>query len=159
MGLVFAARMLPSLFFGLAAGTIANRNERSRQLFAVATTALVLMLGFYWLAASGAVRVWQVVAIAFISGCVQVFDTPARQSLVLDTVSGGLAERALALNALAGRLRDGAGAFAAGAIITFGGVSRCYLAIAAIHACNAALVVTDPDRPYAAGDGGATTVQ
>jgi MFS family permease len=142
VGLVFAARMLPSLFFGLAAGTIADRNERSRQLFAVATTALILMLGFYWLAASGAVKVWQVVAIAFISGCVQVFDTPARQSLVLDTVPGDLAERALALNALAGRLALALGAFAAGAIITFGGVARCYLAIAAIHGCNAALVAT-----------------
>jgi MFS family permease len=142
VGLVFAARMLPSLLLGLAAGTIADRNERSRQLFAVATTALVLMLGFYFLAASGAVKVWQVVAIAFIAGCVQVFDTPARQSLVLDTVSGEMAERALALNAFAGRLAIALGAFAAGAIITFGGVARCYLAIAAIHACNAALVAT-----------------
>lgn len=142
VGFVFAARMLPSLLFGLAAGTIADRNERSRQLFAVAVTALVLMLSFYWLVRSGGVQVWQVIGIAFISGCVQVFDTPARQSLVLDTVSNDSAERALALNALAGRLAQALGAFAAGAIIAFSGVAQCYLAIAAIHGCSAILVAT-----------------
>jgi len=36
VGLVFAARSLPSLLFGLAAGTIADRADRRRQLLIVA---------------------------------------------------------------------------------------------------------------------------
>ena len=36
VGLIFAARMLPSLLFGLAAATIADRADRARQLLAVA---------------------------------------------------------------------------------------------------------------------------
>ncbi len=142
VGLVFAARMLPSLLCGLAAGTIADRGDRPRQLLAVAAAALALMLGFGWLAGSGALRVWQVVAVAFVSGCVQVFDTPARQALVLDTVPGELAERALALNALAARLAAAGGAFLAGAIIPLGGVARAYLVIAALHGLTAATVAT-----------------
>jgi hypothetical protein len=42
VGLIFAARMLPSLLFGLAAGTLA-----------VAGSALVLMATFGWLAYCG----------------------------------------------------------------------------------------------------------
>lgn len=142
VGLVFAARMLPSLLGGLAAGTLADRSDRPRQLLAVASAALALMLAFSWLAGSGGIRVWQVVAVAFLSGCVQVFDTPARQALVLDTVPSDLAERALALNALAARLATACGAFLAGAIILRGGVARAYLVIAAVHAVSAASVAT-----------------
>ena len=142
VGLVFAARMLPSLLGGLAAGTIADRSDRARQLMGVALAALTMMLLFSWLAGSGAVQVWQVVGIAFLSGCVQVFDTPARQSLVLDTVPGEQAERALALNALAARLAMALGAFLAGAIIPVGGVARVYLVIAGVHILSAASVAT-----------------
>lgn len=142
VGLVFAARMLPSLLGGLAAGTLADRSDRPRQLLAVASAALAMMLAFSWLAGRGGIQVWQVVAVAFLSGCVQVFDTPARQSLVLDTVPGDLAERALALNALAARLAMAFGAFLAGAIILRGGVARAYLVIAAIHAISAVSVAT-----------------
>ncbi len=95
--------MLPSLLFGLAAGTIADRADRPRQLLAVAGAALLLMAGFSWLVGAGDVRVWQVVVFAFVAGCVHVFDTPARQALVVDTVPREAAARALALTALAAR--------------------------------------------------------
>src|SRR5689334_21460988 len=53
IGLIFAARMLPSLLFGLAAGTIADRADRPRQLLAVAGAAALLMLGASWLTGVG----------------------------------------------------------------------------------------------------------
>ncbi len=75
VGLVFAARSLPSLLFGLAAGTIADRVDRRRQLLAVAGVAFRLMrVG--WLVGAGTVRLWQVIAIAFAAGCLQVSDRP-----------------------------------------------------------------------------------
>jgi MFS family permease len=100
VGLAFAARMLPSLLLGLAAGTLADRSDRPRQLLAVATAALLLMVAFGWLIGSSSLQVWQVIAFSFAAGCVQVFDTPARQALVLDIVARETAPRALALNAL-----------------------------------------------------------
>lgn len=142
IGLVFAARMLPSLLLGLTAGTLADRSDRARQLLAVAAAALLLNAGLGMVVGSGAIAVWQVLAFAFAAGCVQVFDTPARQALVLDVVPVEAAERALALNALAGRLAMMLGAFAAGALIAFVGTARCYLVIAALHGVTAALVAT-----------------
>src|SRR5215211_1645248 len=103
IGLIFAARMLPSLLFGLAAGTVADRADRPRQLLAVAGSALLLVAGFGWLVGLGDTHVWQVVVFAFAAGCVHVFDTPARQALVLDTVPKEAALRGLALIALAAR--------------------------------------------------------
>ncbi len=140
VGLVFAARSLPSLLFGLAAGTIADRTDRRRQLLTVAGGACSLMALLGWLVGAGTIRIWQVIAISFAAGCVQVFDTPARQALVLDTTSRVAAPNAMALNALAARLFGAVGAFGAGALIPLIGVARCYFVIAAAYALMAALV-------------------
>src|SRR3954454_5877751 len=117
VGLVFAARSMPSLLFGLAAGTIADRADRRRQLLAVAGTAALVMVAVGWIVGAGPVRVWQVMAISFAAGCVQVSDTPARQALVLDTVRREAAPNAMALNALAARSAAAAGALGAGLLI------------------------------------------
>jgi MFS family permease len=140
IGLIFAARMLPSLLFGLAAGTIADRADRPRQLLAVAGTALLLMASFSWLIGIGDMRVWQVVVFAFAAGCLQVFDTPARQALVLDTVPREAALRGLALTALAARCSIALGAFGAGVLIPLIGVARCYLLVAVAYALMAVIV-------------------
>jgi MFS family permease len=142
IGLIFAARMLPFFLFGLAAGTIADRADRTRQLLAVAGAALLLMAGFGWLVGTGSLRIWQVVVFGFAAGCVQVFDTPARQALVLDTVSKETALRAMALTALAARFAGALGALAAGQLIPLAGVVRCYLVIAAAYGVTALLVAT-----------------
>ena len=103
IGLLFAIRMLPSLIFGLVAGTIADRADRPRQLLIVASASAIVMLAFGWLVGVPHTHIWQIMVLGFIGGCVQVFDTPARQALVLDTVPKETAQRALALIAFAGR--------------------------------------------------------
>jgi MFS family permease len=142
VGLIFAARMLPSLLFGLAAGTIADRADRARQLLAVASAGVLLMASFGWLIGMGSVRVWLVVVLAFAAGCLQVFDTPARQALVLDTVDWETAPRGVALMALAARCSSALGAFGAGALIPLIGVARCYLVVAVGYGLAALLVAT-----------------
>jgi MFS family permease len=140
VGLVFAARSLPSLLFGLAAGTIADRADRRKQLLTVAGAAFCLMAAIGWLVGAGAIRIWQVIAISFAAGCLQVSDTPARQALVLDTTSRAVAPNAMALNALAARLSSALGALSAGALIPVIGVAHCYFVIAAAYGCSAVLV-------------------
>lgn len=142
IGGIFAARMLPSLLFGLAAGTIADRSDRTRQLMAVGGGSLLLMALFGWLVGVGNVLVWHVTLFSFAAGCIHVFDTPARQALVLDTASKETAMRALSLNALAGRFSAALGAFAAGALIPSIGVAYSYLVVALIYAVMAALTAT-----------------
>ena len=140
IGLAFAARMVPSLVLGLAAGTIADRSDRTRQLLVVSLAAIPLMVIVSWLAGTGAIQVWQVVAISFAIGCIQVFDTPARQTLILDTVPRVVAPNAVAFNAFGARLFTGIGALGAGLLIPIGGVASCYLAVAAISGISAVLI-------------------
>ncbi len=142
IGLIFAARMLPSFLFGLTAGTIADRTDRRRQLIGVASVALLMMLIFSWLIGTGGLRVWQVVVFSFVAGCLQVFDTPARQALVMDTVDREAGPRALALNALATRFAVAFGALGAGMLIASMGVAWCYLIVAGAYGLTAALVAT-----------------
>lgn len=142
VGLIFAARMLPSLLFGLAAGTLADRSDRARQLLAVAGSVLLLMAGFGWLVGMGGTQVWQVVVFAFAAGCVQVFDTPARQALLLDTVPREMALRALALTALGARCAIAIGALGAGLLIPLIGVAHAYLVVAVIYGITAVLMAT-----------------
>jgi MFS family permease len=126
--------------FGLAAGTIADRSDRRRQLLFVAAAALPLMLLLGWLVGAGFVRAWQVVAISFAVGCLQVFDVPARQALILDTVPREAAPNAVALHAVGTRLMTAAGALAAGLLIPLGGVPACYPVVAGLYALGALLV-------------------
>ena len=133
VGLAFAARSLPSLLFGLAAGTVADRVDRRRQLLTVASIALMLMTFTGWLTGTGAIRVWQVIAIAFAVGCIQMSDSPARQALVLDTTSRDEATLSMTLNALASRGFGAVGAISAGALIPWIGVSHAYYVIAAVY--------------------------
>jgi MFS family permease len=152
VGLTLAARMLPSLLFGLAAGTIADRSDRRRQLIAVAAAALPLMLLLGWLVGAGFVRAWHVVAISFAAGCLQAFDVPARQALILDTVPRSAAASAVALNAVGTRLTTAAGAFSAGLLIPLGGVPSCYALVAGLFALGAVLVARLPTPPPVRAD-------
>jgi MFS family permease len=140
IGLIFAARTLPSLLLGLAAGTIADRTDRARQLLAVAGASAVFMAAFSWWIGAGVIQVWQVVVFSFAAGCLGVFDTPARQALVMDTVPREAAPRAFALNALAARFSSALGAFGVGVLIPLIGVAPCFLVIAAAHVLVAVFV-------------------
>ncbi|MBX0327194.1 MFS transporter [Oscillochloris sp. ZM17-4] len=154
IGVMFAIRMLPSLLFGLAAGTVADRGHRPRQLQAVGAGALILMAAFGLLIGGGGGQLWQVMLFGFIAGCVQVFDTPARQALVVDTAPEGAAMRALALNALAGRIATALGALVAGALIAQIGVPLSYLAVAASYGLVALFVaaIRVPRAAHSAAD-------
>lgn len=142
IGVVFAARMLPSLLLGLIAGTIADRADRPRQLLAVAGATLFLMAAFGWFISGGDIQIWHVIAFSFAAGCLNVFDMPARQALVLDTVPRAAAPRALALNALAGRFAAAVGAIISGVIITRIGIANCYYIIALLYGIMGAIVAT-----------------
>jgi MFS family permease len=141
VGVVLAARLVPNLLFGLAAGTFADRFERTRQLVAVSLAALPLMLVLNRLAVSGSVPLWQLTLLSFATGCLSVFDVPARSALVVDVVPRALAPNAMALNALAARLCTALGAFVAGLLIPVIGVAACYLVVAGAYIVSAGFVL------------------
>ncbi|HEV8635407.1 MAG TPA: MFS transporter [Chloroflexota bacterium] len=140
VGLALAARAVPSLLLGLAAGTLADRVDRRRQLVAVAAAMLPLTAVVATFVGVRGVATWYVVALSFALGCLQVFDGPARQALVLDTVPDEAAASAFALHAFGARLATALGALGAGVLIPQSGVSSCYLAVAGLYVLSAALV-------------------
>jgi MFS family permease len=140
VGLVFAARMVPSLLLGLTAGTVADRTDRARLLTVVGLLGLVVMAFVTWLIASQTLHVVHVVGISFLAGCVHVFDTPSRQALTLDVVPRTVASNAVAWNMLAARFMAGAGGFAGGLLIGFANMAPAYLAIAIAYGVAALLV-------------------
>jgi MFS family permease len=141
VGIVLAARMLPNLLFGLVAGTMADRFERTRQLLAVSVAALPLMLALNRLAASGSVPLWLLVLLTFATGCLAVFDIPARQALAVDVVPRNVAPNAMALNAVATRMCIALGAFAAGLLIPITGIAACSLVVASAYLTAGVLIL------------------
>jgi MFS family permease len=116
--------------------------DRTRQLLAVSGGTTLLAAVFGLLVAPSGIQMWQVVLFAFAAGCFNVFDTPARQALVLDVVPRDSAPRALAFNALGGILISALGAFAAGMLIPTSGVQGCYVVVAICNGIGVLLVGT-----------------
>jgi predicted MFS family arabinose efflux permease len=140
VGIVFAARLLPSLLFGLLAGTLADRFDRRRILVAVALGAAALTTTLGVLVGAGAVTLWSVAAIAFLNGCIMVYDSPSRQSLIFDLVGREHTPNAIALNAVASRLFAGVGAFIGGLAIPLVGVANTYFLVTAAYLVGLILV-------------------
>jgi len=107
---------------------------------AVAGASIPAMLLVAAFVNSGGVEAWHVIPISFVIGCLQVFDGPARQALVLDTVGAEAAPNAFALHAFGTRLAVALGALTAGALIPLTGLAACYVAIAVAYALSAALI-------------------
>jgi MFS family permease len=144
VGIVLAARMVPWLLFGLVSGTAADQVDRRRLLAAISAAAAGIALALAWLTGRGAVALWQVAAIAFAYGCVQVSDSPARQALMVDFVGRDGAANAIALNAGATRLAGAGGALLGGLILAGAGVSGGYLAVAVGYLAGLGLLATLP---------------
>jgi MFS family permease len=140
VGLVMAARMLPNLLFGLTAGTLADRTDRTRMLVVVGIGAMPLALALAWTATSPTVGVWQLVVLVFLVASLSVFGVPARQALVSEAVARDIVPNALALNATADRAATAVGGLTAGVLITTVGVPGCFVAVALAYGAAASLV-------------------
>lgn len=100
LGLVAFANQSPVLLFSPFAGVIADRLERRRVLFvtqgAMMASACVLAV----LTLTGAVQVWHIVLMAFLTGTANAFDVPTRQSFTIEMVGRADLPRAIAVNSI-----------------------------------------------------------
>jgi MFS family permease len=100
LGYVGLATALPAIFLNLAGGVTADRLDQRKVILStqVVTSASVFMLAT--LTAFEVVHVWQVLAVAFTSGCMQAFNNPARQSIFPGLVDRKDLMNAVALNSM-----------------------------------------------------------
>ncbi len=84
LGLVGFAGQIPTLLFASFAGVFIDRWNRHRILLATQTLAMIQALLLAVLTLTGLVAVWHIFVLAICLGLINAFDTPARQSFVID---------------------------------------------------------------------------
>jgi len=98
LGLVGFATALPILLFSLVGGVVADRVNKRSLIVATQTAAMLQAFLLAFLVGTDLVQVWHVVLLAFTLGVINAFDTPARQSFVIEMVGREDLMNAIALN-------------------------------------------------------------
>lgn len=128
LGLVSFSGQIPVFLLASFGGAFADRFERRPILVATQTAMMLLSFVLAALTLSGRVAVWHIFVLASLSGVVNAFDIPARQSFVVDMVGKEDLVNAIALNS---SMFNGArliGPAVAGLLISAVGEGWCFLA-------------------------------
>jgi MFS family permease len=128
LGLITAARFLPTLLFGPWGGLMADRLDKRRLLFVTQTVAALCAFVLATVVWTGVVQLWMVFAIALALGCVNVFDNPARQVFIPEMVPNEELPNAITLNSVTVNVARVIGPSIAGVMIAGVGLAACFLA-------------------------------
>lgn len=150
LGLVGFAGQIPSLFVAPFAGVWADRANRHRMIVATQALSMLQAVVLAGLVLTGAVRISHVIALSLFIGIVNAFDIPARQSFLVEMVSGreDLAN-AIALNSSTFNAARLVGPSVAGAIIAAAGEGVVFVlnAVSYVAVLSALLAMRLPPRP------------
>jgi MFS family permease len=132
LGVTTGLQFAPMLF-SMWGGAVADRYSKRRILMVTQALmgALALLLGV--LAATGAVRIWQVYALAFALGLVTAVDNPTRQAFAVEMVGKNGMANAIALNSAVFNLARIAGPAVAGLVIAAAGTPAAFIVNAASY--------------------------
>ncbi|MGA2320967.1 MAG: MFS transporter [Solirubrobacteraceae bacterium] len=142
LGVIVALQTLPVLLLGPYGGVIADRVEK-RRLMVLLQSAMgfqALVLGL--LTVTGAVRLWEIGALAVLLGLNNAFENPARQSFMLEMVGAESLRNAVSLNSVLVNVARTIGPAVAGVLIVTTGEGVCFLVNAASFAAVVASLVT-----------------
>jgi MFS family permease len=126
LGLTTAARFLPLFLFGPLGGVVADRIDKRRVLYVTQTLSGLLAGGFAILIATGSIEMWMVYLLAAALGCVNVFDSPARQSFISEMVPPSELRNAVTLTSVSINLARVFGAALGGVFVAGLGLATCF---------------------------------
>src|ERR1700735_4556419 len=126
LGLATAARFVPIFLFGPWGGLVADRVDKRRLLFVTQTLSGLLALAFGILVGTHAIRMWMVYLLALGLGFVNLFATPARQTLIAELVPRPLMRNAVTLNSVMINIARIFGASLGGIIASVLGLALCF---------------------------------
>ncbi|HEY4809836.1 MAG TPA: MFS transporter [Solirubrobacteraceae bacterium] len=131
LGVIVALQTLPVLLLGPYGGVIADRVDKRRLmvLLQIAMGVQALVLGV--LTVTGAVRLWEIGALAALLGLNNAFENPARQSFMLEMVGAQSLRNAVSLNSVLVNVARVIGPAVAGVLIATVGEGVCFLVNAA----------------------------
>ena len=126
LGLDSFAGELPILLFTLLGGVVADRRDRRHMMLISQVLQMTVAFILAALVVTGAIEVWMVIALSFISGCGQAFGGPAYQSLIPTLVGKEHLPNAVALNSIQFNLARVIGPIAAGVTLASFGMVACF---------------------------------
>ena len=146
LGIVAAMGTIPSLVLTLPAGVVADRFSKKKIVILTQALAMVQAAILAFLAFSGHISVWDIVALAAFAGIISAVDIPARQSMVMELVGKEDLLNAVALNSSIFNGTRMIGPVVAGWLVAALGAAACFLVNAISYvAAIIALVVIRPD--------------
>ncbi|HET6191779.1 MAG TPA: MFS transporter [Trebonia sp.] len=134
LGLATAARFLPIFVLGPWGGSVVDRVDPRRLLLITQVLSGLFALAFGILTGVHVIQMWMVYLIALCLGCVNVFDNPARQTLIGELVPRSLVQNAVALNSVMVNIARIVGGALAGAVASVLGLAMCFDLNAASYA-------------------------
>ncbi|MCU0809972.1 MAG: MFS transporter [Thiobacillaceae bacterium] len=128
LGLLGFASQVPILLFAPLGGVWSDRIDRRRLMMTTQVLAMLQALTLALLAWQGWVSPELLIGLAFVLGCINAVDIPARQSLVVHLVSDrALLPNAIALNSFMMNATRFVGPALAGIIVAWAGEEVCFL--------------------------------
>ena len=126
LGAMTAARFVPLLLLGPWGGLVTDRSDKRRIMVITQTCLALLSLVLALLSLTGHVSLGALVAVVVALGVVNVFDGPARQSLISNMVGRDRIANAIALNSIAMNTSRIVGPAVGGVLIATVGVTPCF---------------------------------
>lgn len=126
LSVVSALQFLPMMFLSLFVGPFVDRFPKRRILILTQSALAILALLLAVLTATGLVRYWMVLVLAFLLGLVRLVDNPTRQSFVIELSGRGALMNAVSLNSAAFNTARVFGPALAGLLIEAIGIAPCF---------------------------------
>ncbi|HEY3129036.1 MAG TPA: MFS transporter [Acidobacteriota bacterium] len=127
LGLDAFASDIPLLLFSLLGGVAADRVDRKKLLAWTQAAQLALAGILAILAYGGWIRVWHIITISFLFGCVQAVSVPTYLSFMPTLVQRPVLPSAVALNSMQFNVSRVIGPAIAGILLLHGGAASCFL--------------------------------
>lgn len=127
VGVLSACQFVPILFLTLVAGTVIDRHPKRRILLLTQGGFLILGVVMTIIVYTKIVQYWQVLLIAIGYGILQSFDTPTRQSYVVELVGQKDLMNGISLNSTIFNLAKIAGPSLAGILMVQFSLGFCFL--------------------------------
>lgn len=99
LGLIGFALTLPTLFLALPGGVLIERLDKRRTVIVLQAVMMLQALVLAWLALSGRIQLWHIVALAFVLGTANAFEITARQAMLIELTGREHLPNAIALQA------------------------------------------------------------
>jgi len=126
VGLLSVCRFGPFTLFGLLAGVVTDRFDNRRTVIVTQSVQMAFSALLAAVALLGQAQLWEVYAIAALSGTAVVFDAPSRQNLTFQMVGKEELPNAVALNSSLFNLARIFGPALAGVLIAVAGAGVCF---------------------------------